>query len=362
MNQVDIALLRLQQQQLASPVYERAEQVVGWLGALQAQDYGMAKWAVAQRTKSLTNADLDRAFDRGEILRTHVLRPTWHFVTPADIRWLQTLTAEHNRQASALYFRRLEVDERQAGRSRDLLVQALQGGKQLTRPELGQVLQAGGLDTHNLLRLTYLVIWAELDGLLCSGSRRGKQFTYALLDERAPQAGQLDREQALAELTRRYFISRGPATAEDFMWWSGLNAGQVNAGLALAGADLAQAEVDGKSYWFAAGLPDAAKISPAVYLLSILDEYIIAYRDRKAALDGKEPVSSIPRGAILFNPTLVIDGRVAGVWKRVFNKGRVLLSIIPFGELSLAEEQALEPVLERYGEFCGQPVVLRKEN
>ena len=353
----EIALHRLKQQQLAQPVFEKAEEVVGWLGAVQAQDYNAAKWAVAQRSKGLTDAALDEAFAKGAILRTHLLRPTWHFVTPDDIRWIQALTAARNKAASAYYLSRLKLDEATCARSNAVLADALQGGKQFTRTELGSMLKKAGIDTQVSLRLNYILMRAELDGVITSGGRRGKQFTYALLDERAPQARGLDRDEALAELTRRYFTGHGPASMQDFIWWSGLSAADVRAGLDMAAADLSHEEIDGKTYWFAASLPAAANSSPSVYLLPIYDEYIIGYTDRSAVFEVPDTKPSNPGNAILFNPTLIIDGRVCGRWKRSFSKGQVLLEVNPIAKLSSLEEGALAEAIERYAKFHGMPVV-----
>jgi hypothetical protein len=217
MTHLEIAHQRLHNQLISRQTFEKAGDVVGWLGAVQAQDYAAAKWAVGQRVQEATDVAIDRAFADGAILRTHVMRPTWHFVTPADIRWMLQLTAPRVNALNASYYRQRALDDDIFKRSNAILAKALQGGKQLTRTELASVLQQAGIATGDLLRLTYLMIRAELDGVLCSGARRGKQFTYALLDEQAPQAKSLERDEALAELTRRYFTSHGPATLQDFV-------------------------------------------------------------------------------------------------------------------------------------------------
>jgi DNA glycosylase AlkZ-like len=359
LNKKQIALLRLQQQGLAQPVFKRPEEVVGWLGAVQAQDYRAAKWGVAMRTQGLSNADLDNAFDSGAILRTHVMRPTWHFVTPADIRWMQALTAARVNAANAYYYRRLELDEAVFARSNAILASALQGSHYMRRDELGALLQQAGIDTRDRLRLTYIVLRAELDTVICSGPRRGKQFTYALLEERAPESRTLDHDEALAELTRRYFDGHGPATVQDFAWWSGLTVADIEAGLEMAGPQLAHVVIDEKTYWFSNSMPDNGDPSPSAFLLPNYDEYIIGYTDRSAAFDQQDTKMENPREDIVFNHTILIDGRVAGTWKRSFKKGQILLEARPFASLSAAEEAALALAVQRYGEFHGMPVVLK---
>src|SRR2546428_1952451 len=210
----DIARQRLQSQRLVGTKFESPRDAVAWLVAVQAQDYPAAKWAVGHRLRSATDDDLERAFTRGDILRTHLLRPTWHFVTPADIRWLLMLTGPRVHVANAHMYRRLGLGRSIFNRSAKALAQALQGGHHLTRNELRAVLQRAGIAVRDNLRMTHLMMRAELDGVICSGPRRGKQFTYGLLDERAPSARTLARDEALAELSRRYFQTRGPAPGQ----------------------------------------------------------------------------------------------------------------------------------------------------
>lgn len=356
MKKAEIASQRLHQQGLLQPRFERPEEVVGWLGAVQAQDYAAAKWALAQRAPGLTNAAIDQGFARGDILRTHVMRPTWHFVTPSDIRWMLALTAPRVNAASAYHYRRLELDEAVFARSEAVLEKALQDGEQLTRPELSAILQGAGIDTQDRLRLTYLIMQAELDAVICSGPRRGKQFTYALLEERAPQARILDHDEALAELTQRYFTGHGPATIKDFAWWSGLTVTDAEFGVELAATHLRQEVIDGQTYWLAEYNTGLATPSPTVHLLPNYDEYIIGYRDRSAAFDADDTKMKNPRDDIVFNHTILIDGRVSGTWKRSFSKGMILLEAKPFAHFSTAEESSLEKAIQRYGEFQGLPV------
>lgn len=353
---IDIARLRLINQHLARPVFETAGQVAGWLGAVQAQDYEGAKWALAQRMPAATSAALDRAFTEGSILRTHVLRPTWHFVSPADLRWLLALTGPRVHAASAYYYRQLALNPALVARSNTLLAEALRGGNQLTRAELAAVLLQAGLPAEGL-RLTYLVMCAELDGVICSGAKRGKQFTYALLDERAPQAASLPRDEALAQLAARYFTSHGPATLNDFAWWSGLTVADARAGVELLGARLAHQVSDGRTYWFAAAPQAAPVVFPGVYLLPNYDEYLVSYKDRSASVDPQH-ADLWDRGSVLFSHPILVDGQVSGLWKRTLKKDAVLVDCKLFVKLKDAQLQAVESAVQRYGEFLGLPARL----
>ena len=285
MTPLNIAHQRLSNQRIALQTFQKPDDVVWWLGAVQAQDYTAAKWAVAQRTKGITDSAVDQAFDKGEILRTHVMRPTWHFVSPEDIRWLLELTAPRVHAANAYQYRRLELDKTIFKQRNAALTKALRDGQQFTRADLASVLQHAGIEANDLLRVTYLILSAELDGILCSGARRGKQFTYALLDERVPVTKTLSRGEALAELTRRYFTGHGPASDEYFVWWSGLTRADVRSGIEMVRPQLGQDVINDRTYWFAASMTTAKVSQQAAYLLPNYDEYIVGYTDRSAIFD-----------------------------------------------------------------------------
>jgi hypothetical protein len=355
---LNLAHQRLHNQHIAGTRLGKPEDVVSWLGAVQAQDYTAAKWAVGQRTTGLTDAAIEQACTDGTILRTHILRPTWHFVTPADIRWMLALTAPRIHAANRTYYRQLELDDTIIGQCKDIMVKALQGGNQLTRNELGAILEQAGIDTRESLRLAYITGIAELDGVVCSGARRGKQFTYALLDERAPQTRPMDHDEALAELTRRYFTSHGPATLKDYVWWSGLTTAEAKAGIDLLKDQLVEEVIGDQSYWRAELAPFVNDPSPTAYLLPNYDEYLVAYVDRTAIFDVSSPKQLDSRGNVLFNHTIVIDGQIVGTWKRTFKKDAVVISAEPFAPFSAAENDAFNAAIQRFGEFVGLPVVL----
>jgi hypothetical protein len=237
-------------------------------------------------------------------------------------------------------------------------VEALQRGNQRTRAELASLLQHAGIATDDL-RLGLIIMRAELDGVICSGARRGKQFTYALLDERAPHAAMLTHDEALAELTRRYMLSHGPATAQDFVWWSGLTMADAKIGLAMMKTDLMHEDMGDRTYWFAASAPIATEQSPDAFLLPNYDEYIVGYTDRSAILDAPPTHLLDSRGNVLFNHTIIIDGQVVGTWKRTLKKDAVIIDATPFASLGTAGAHALESVAARYGRFMELPAVLR---
>jgi hypothetical protein len=353
--QLDIARLRLNNQRLNGRPFEKPEEMVGWFGAVQAQDYAGAKWGVAQRTAGAVSADLDRLFDEGKFLRTHVMRPTWHFVMPVDIRWILGLTAPRVHAASAYYYRQLELDEALFKRSNALLAGALAGGKQLTRTELAAALQAGGIPAKGL-RMGYLLMHAELDAVICSGARRGKQFTYALLEERVPEAPEFEHSDALAELTRRYFRSHGPATVQDYAWWSGLTITEAKAGIEMLNSGLDSAAMNGKTYWFAEPSTGAEVRNPTVHLLPNYDEHLVAYKDHAPSFDPVLFQKLAPEESSLMAHIITLNGLVIGGWQRRVERKMVTIKTSLLVKLDPDAEAALMKTVEGYGRFMGSPV------
>ena len=346
---------RLANQHLTRAQFHQPVDMVAWLGAVQAQDYAAAKWALGLRLKGASDAALDQAFNDGAILRTHVMRPTWHFVAPADIRWLLALTAPRVKALLVQYDRQTGIDVGLRQRGQAVLARALQGGQQLTRTELNHHLKRAGLALNNL-GLIHIVMHAELDGLIVSGPRRGKQFTYMLLEERVPPAPALTRDEALRELVLRYFTSHGPAQVQDFVWWSGLTTADAKQGLAWAGPALSRQTLAGQDFWCAANAPARPPMPAAAYLLPNYDEYSVAYKDRSHFYDASDFTSPIARDNVPFANMIVLHGRVAGIWKRTLTKKAVVVETKLLQPLSASEQRALDAALKRYGQFLGLAV------
>jgi hypothetical protein len=315
MKNSDLLALRLHNQQLTDPRGRKPWDVVTSLVAMQAQEYAMAKWAIALRMKSpAADTDIDRAFDAGKILRTHVMRPTWHFVAPADIRWLLSLTAPRVHTACAYLYRRFELTGAVLRRSDAVIARALDQGRFLTRAALQAELAKAGIKAAGT-RLAGIVIHAEQEGLICSGPREGRRFTYALLETRAPDARVLSRDAALAELSRRYFTSRGPATAHDFACWSGLTLADARAGIESLGSGFERETADGKTWVFRPPRPLPRRAEGGAFLLPDYDEYGMSYKDR-AALFPTAPQSKSRRIVLAYNRMIVVDGTIVGSWRR----------------------------------------------
>ncbi len=349
----DIVGPRLHFQRLLKPRFRSAGEAVSWFGAVQSQDYDGARWAIGMRAPRLAAADVDGAFNRGEILRTHVMRPTWHFVAPDDIRALLLLTGHRVQAFNASYYRKVGLDRAVVSRAYKVITRVLRDGQMKTRAEVSAALRDDGIEAAGI-RLAFVMMSAELDGLVCSGARRGSQFTYAILDERVPQRRVVTRDEALAAFATRYFTSHGPATIRDFAWWSGLTMRDGKEGIALAGDALVERALDGRAHW--QGVTAAPRQPPGVslYLLPNYDECLIAYRDRGTSV---APRTAASVGA--FPHQLVIDGHWAGGWRRTRLPDSVHVEVKPFTRLTRALREALDVQLARYAQFHGLPATLK---
>jgi len=350
-----IAGQRFLNQYISRAGHRHPADVVAWMGAVQAQEYAPAKWGLGLRMRDgAVDAVIEKAFEEGRILRTHVMRPTWHFVTPADIRWLLELTAPRVHKRMFPYHRHLGLDALLFRRGTRVIERTLRDGNWMTRPELGDALHRDGLALDSS-RLAHLMLYAELEGVICSGPRREKQFTYALVAERAPGALRLSRDEALAELTKRYFRSHGPATVRDFVWWSGLTTADARRGLQIISARREEA-ADGLAYWSVGQVRATAARDGLVHLLPIYDEYIVAYRDRHAVPHRTARNAVAPREFVTFQHALVIDGQVAGTWRTAQTARAMSVKVYPLRRLTRDEKRELADAVRRYSRFQDRTV------
>lgn len=358
MTQFEIANLRLYNQRLEGRKFERPDQVVAYQGAVQAQDYAGAKWAIGLRTDGLTEPDVDRAFADGSILRTHLLRPTWHFVTPADIRWMLALTGPRVHALNAFMYRKAGLDSEILKRSRSILEKTLRSNQHLTRVELTSALNQAGIETEQEFRGTYIMMHAELEGLICSGPRRGKQFTYALLEERVPPVKRLTRDEALAELVTRYFLTRGPATLQDFSWWSGLTLADARNGIEMVKSKFQSEEINGQTYWFGEAKPPSGRKTKMAHFLPNYDEYFIGFKDRSAIGQVVSQAGIKADDPSMLANILILDGQVIGGWRRTLKKNEVLLEASLVLKPTPVQRESIENAAERFANFIGLPLSL----
>ena len=354
----DLIHRRLASQFLIGTPLETPEEVVRTLGAVQSQDYAGGQWAIGMRTRVSTAADVEAAFASGAILRTHVLRPTWHFVLREDIRWMLQLTGPRVSAVMGIYNEKFGLTPSIYRRSHRVIEKALGAGVPLTRRELAESLRAAVIDTSEF-RLVRLVMQAEVDGLICSGPRRGSQFTYALLDDRAPAAAGMDRDEALARLARIYFRTRGPASAHDFAWWTGLTVGDARRAMDILGPTLARIDVDGRHL----GVIETDRIAPPAakvgHLLPNYDEYFIGHRDRSFIGLRLGGVDLVTGGDARIGHVVLVGGQLVGGWKRIGAPKETTVDATFMTRISRDERAAIDRARARLEEFLGQPVVLR---
>jgi hypothetical protein len=346
----EIRRRRLARQKLGGQGLGSPAEVVRWLGAVQAQDYRGALWGIAQRTRGASEADVERAIAERRVVRSWPMRRTLHLVAAGDLRWMLRHLASRMIRGMAGRWRQLGLEAADLARAGRLIERALEGGRQLTRAEIYQALAVGGVSPAGQ-RGIHLVSALAMQGLVCFGPHRGKQPTFVLLEEWLPAAPVLERDEAMAELALRYVASHGPATAADLAWWAGLPLGEARRAIEAARPRVAVRD----GYAIAASGPRAGRAAPSAHLLPPWDEYTVAYRDRSAIVDPA--VAESVRGGI-FAPVVVLDGRVAGTWRRRISRRAVEITAELIEPPGAAHRRALAAAAERLGAFCGQPAAL----
>lgn len=350
-----IAAQRLHRQGISAPLGDDPAATVRHLLAVQAQDYYGSLWAVGLRTAGAREADVEQAIADRRIVRTWPMRGTLHLVAPEDARWMLALMASRALgRDRARQERDFGLDARTTGRCAEVVTRLLEGGRRMTRNALYEALAERGIDTEGPRGLHILGRLAH-EGLICQGPREGKQPTFVLLEEWVPPAQPRDRDDALAELARRYFSGHGPATVHDLAWWSGLTLRDAQAAVELAKPTLAQRDHDGARYWFVESAEAATPAAQSVHLLPPFDEYLVGYKDRSAMLDAAHNRQVVGINGLV-GPSVVVDGRVGALWKRTLGRQGATLALTPLRPLRKRDQSVLARAAARYGEFIGLPV------
>src|SRR5690242_6325534 len=350
MQDLDIARWRLLSQHLVWPYAASAREAVGSLLAVQAENPSQAAWAVASRTQNPDQAELAALLDDGSVLRTHVLRPTWHFVRAEDAGWLLDLTGPRLRRVTGQQLRNTHgLDERSIDHAVTAVMEALASRGQLTRAQLADELRERGVQGSGQM-LMILLAHAELDGLICSGRIADGEHSYALMDERVPVARRPGRAEALAELALRYFTGHGPATERDLAYWATLTLTDVRTGLQQVRDRLASFQHDGRTFWHAPGDAPGGPQEPSAHLLQILDEMYRGYQDSRWVLDVAGEVPRVRESSI---GMALIDAQLRAAMRRTVGRDQVQFDLRPYRDLTAAEIEAIEEAAARYGEFLG---------
>jgi len=352
----NILQYRLFNQQITQQSFQKPGELVEWFGAMQAQDYLGAKWAIALRLKGITDTDIEQAVADKKIIRTWPMRRTLHFVSPQDIRWMLKLLTPRIISRSKTLYKQLELDEKLFSKCRKLFVKALEGKKQLPRNEMYDILEKAQISTK-AMRGLHILCHLSQEGLICFATRKGKQPTFALLDEWIFPVKPLTNDEALATLTKKYFSSHGPATINDFAWWSGLTIAEVKKGIEIVKNDLQNEKVSAQQYWMTNDISFEKIKTQSVFLLPSFDEYLVAYKDRSLALDSGYTKNVLtPNG--IFNPVIIINNKVHGTWKRSFEIDKVRIETNLFNDLSKARKDAITKVAKQYGKFLGLKTII----
>jgi hypothetical protein len=348
----EISNTRLANQGVEPVVFKTAKEVVSWMGAVQAQDLGMVKWAVGIRTQNTTVLDFDDAFNRGEIIRTHLMRPTWHLVSADDIYWLLELTAPRIKSGMKSRHRELELTEDIISMANRIIGKVLMEKSYASREELATKFQQAGIRT-NENRLSHILFCAELDGLICSGPANGNKQTYSLLSKRVPNKRALTKEESLAELAKRYFISHGPATLKDFAWWSGLSLTEAKKAVDFVKTGFFSETTGSETYWFPNSFSGLKQKGTGLHLLPAYDEFLISYTNRSASISKVDNPKAISNNGI-FRPIIVANGQVAGTWKRTIKKETIIVEPEFFTPCDPLIKLQFEDAAKRYVRFLGK--------
>ena len=351
MTEHDIAQSRLANQLLIKSGALTPADVVKHLGAVQGQDYTGGEWSIGLRLPGLNLAHVQKAISEGKIVRTWALRGTLHFLAGTDTRWILELLAPGIIAGLTRRYKELELDPATFRKTNSILAKALKGNKQLTRGELKAVIEKKGISCDGQ-RMAFILQRASLDRIICFGVTRERKQTHALFDEMVPRTKPKEREEGLAELARRYFTSHGPATIQDYVWWSGLRAPDANAGLEAVKPELDRVSIEDRTYWMPRHALEVNPRKPVARLLPPFDSFLIDYRDRSASI--QPAVLRFLRTGGLPDATILVDGKVAGSWKRTIRKDAVVIETRRFRRFDPREENELEAAVSRYADFVGK--------
>lgn len=350
---MNIPNLRLLNQQLLNPLFNHPKELVSWMGAMQAQNYSMVRWAVGMRLGSGTIQTVEEALRKGEILRTHVMRPTWHLVAAEDIRWMLKLSAKRIISANDSFAkgRDLDIPDELYTKSYNLLEKILCGKKSLTRQEIAEHFSRSGISVDNN-RMNRFMARAEQVGIVCSGEDKGSKYTYMLLEERVAPVPEITKDESLARLARSYFRSHSPAVLQDFIWWSGLPATDAKQAVYLIESELTAEPWNGQTWYIHDASRTRGKTAGCLHLLPSYDEYLLGYKDRTDVLPKEHYPKAFTNNGLFF-PVLLHDGHVVGNWNKSAKKGNLLVEHSCFRSDDCIDEVLLNREKERYSKFLG---------
>lgn len=356
MTHSEIALLRMVSQKILKTNFHEPQEIVRHLGAMQAQDYAMAKWAIGSRCDS-SEKEIEEAVNSAKIIRTHILRPTWHFVSADDIYWMLELSAPQVQRFTISALKKYGFNAQKTHQTTETIGKLLVGNQHLTREEIMRELNIKKSSNEDFLA-SAIMMHAELDGLVCNGKMKGKQITYALLEERvAKPTSKLTKEEALAKLAKRYFESHGPASLLDFSWWSGFSPTTCKPIISSIEAELNSIEIENQTFWFSKHLPPENNIRESAHFLPAFDEILISYKTREFSMLPEHQSKAFTNNGI-FKPIIIENGKVIGIWKRTIKKDHVKIEADFFHQTKEAEKKALFEGIKSFENYLQTKIVI----
>ncbi|WP_281634270.1 winged helix DNA-binding domain-containing protein [Flavobacterium luteolum] len=346
-----MASQKLYQENQCSP-----QEIVQHFGAMQAQDYAMAKWAIGSRCNS-SEKEIEEAVNSGKIIRTHILRPTWHFVSADDIYWMLDLSAPQVQRFTISAAKKFDYDLKKLDKINNKIQKLLSGNNHLTRDEIMLELDIKRTSKEDFLSAA-IMMHAELDGLVCNGRMKGKQITYALLEERVEKPKtKLSKEESLAKLALRYFESHGPATLLDFSWWSGFAPTFCKNAINAIELQLNSSTIDNQIYWFGKKYNQENIFRESVHFLPAFDEILISYKTREASFTGDHQSKTFTNNGI-FKPIILENGKVIGIWKRTIKKDHVKIETEFFNETESSKKEILFEGIKAFETYLETKIVI----
>ena len=357
MTHQEIAHHRLVSQKLEKTSKSSPQEIVHHLGAMQAQDYAMAKWAIGSRCEA-TEKEIEEAINSGKIIRTHILRPTWHFVAAEDIHWMLDVSGPQVKRIILADTKKHGYDEKEFGKLNSAIEKILAGNNHLTRDEIIQELNMKKATGEYHLSPVLIMMYAELEGLVCNGIMKGKQMTYSLLEEKVPKPPtKLTKEEGLAKLAQRYFESHGPATVSDFSWWSGFPATICKNVMNSIASELNSVEIDNQTYWFGTDFSIENNFRESVHFIAAFDEILISYKNREPSILQEHQSKAFTKNGI-FKPTILENGKVIGTWKRTIKKDHVKIETDFFNKTEISKKEILFEGIKSFEKYLETKIVI----
>lgn len=349
MNTAELLNIRLYNQLLSTHDMKEPHEIVSWMGAMQSQALEQAKWAIGARLENKNVKDIDEALNTGKIIRTHILRPTWHFVSAEDIHWMFDLSSLRLRPIYRSYAKIYGADEPLIYRAIPVLEKVLMGGKHLTKEEIGGALFEQNVtldDGHLKLTISY----AEREGVLVNGRLKGNRQTFTLFEEWAPRKQTVCKEEALERLARRFFTSHGPATIHDFVWWSGLTITECRQAIEMIRADFICETINGRDFWMRNDVKVPPTDGDSALLLPSFDEFVVSYKDRSEIIEDTHYGKVMTKNG-LFSPTIILNGEIIGSWKKIAQRNSPRIELSFFEKVSKRKQDLFKSEIKRLENF-----------